>query len=303
MSYNSNLGYFLKDEEFLGFYYELYIKEVLHREKTPFQSIGVVDTVSFGKVLITDGIVMISEMDEVIYHEMMVHVPMSLVNKPRKVLIIGGGDGGCAREVSKYSSVEHIDLVEIDSKVVEITQKYFDTWKKVDYTRLSIYFEDGFKFLEKSKDKYDVIILDISAPIDIAKDLYSRESFEKVVSMLSDEGVFVIQSESMFLTPNVPKHIINQVKDIIKYVGVYWIYVPSFLSPWSFVIGSKVNPPSAPVYENLSIEELNNMKYYSREIHKSSFVIPQFIRDYIESSIDQNDMLNRDILKKLLKNV
>lgn len=300
MSYYNYLKYFIRDEEFEGFNYEVGISEIILREKSPFQFIEVVETIPFGRALITDGIIMITEMDEKIYHEMMVHVPMALVKDPRKVLIIGGGDGGCAREVSRYPSVEKIDLVDIDKRIVEITQKYFKTWEGTDFKRLNLYFEDGFEFIKKAKEKYDVVMIDITAPIDIAKDLYSKHFFEIVVSLLSEEGVFVIQSESIYLTPNVAKYITNVVKDIIKFVGVYHAWVPSFISPWSFVIGSKKNPPNIPLYQNLPEEELREVKFYSKEIHSASFVLPPFIKNYLESDTPKEDLLNREILKKAL---
>ncbi|MEN2998897.1 MAG: polyamine aminopropyltransferase [Brevinematia bacterium] len=300
MSYNRDIGYFLRDEELFGFNYEISIKEILHREKTPFQLIEVVETIPFGRALITDGLIMITEIDECIYHEMMVHVPMSLVESPKNILIIGGGDGGCAREVSRYPTVESIDLVEIDKRMIEITKKYFKTWEGTNFEKLNIYIEDGFDFLKRAEKKYEVILLDISAPIEIAENLYSRESFNKIVSLLSEEGVFVIQSESIFTTPNVPKHIINQVKDIVSFVKVYYACIPSFILPWCFVIASKKNPPEIPKYSNLPKEELNKMKFYSREIHQASFVLPPFVKRYLESKMTKGELLNKELLREIL---
>ncbi|MFN4245737.1 MAG: polyamine aminopropyltransferase [Brevinematia bacterium] len=299
----SDISYYMKNEEFNGFSFEIAIKNFVHRERSKFQLIEVVDTVPFGRALITDGILMITELDEVIYHEMIVHVPLSLVKFPKNVLIIGGGDGGCVREVSKYECVERIDLVEIDEKILGITQKYFKTWEGVNHQKLNIYIEDGFKFLEKTSNIYDVVLIDISAPIDIAKSLYSKDSFEKIIRILSDEGVFVIQSESVYVTPNVAKYILNQIKDLVKFSGVYSVWVPSFLSPWSFIIGSKGNRPDKPKYINLDSMVFSKMKAYSEEYHIASFSLPPFIKNYLFSDVylEFSDLLNRNLLRKILK--
>ncbi len=303
MSNYTDTSYYIKSEEFTGFYCEMGIKEILYREKSEFQLIEIVDTIPFGKALITDGILMITEMDEAIYHEMMVHLPLSLVKEPKNLLIIGGGDGGCARETSKYQSIEKIDLVEIDEKILQATQKYLKTWDGTNYKKLNIYIDDGFKFLKTTTNQYDAIIIDISAPIEIAKDLYSRESFERINQILSDEGVFVIQSESVYLTPNVSKYILHQIKDLIKFSSVYSIWVPSFFSPWSFVIGSKKNPPEKPKYNNLPPSTLKNLKSYSQETHISSFALPPYIKEYLNQGNHEEfaEILNKNILRKILE--
>lgn len=297
MSYESEIKYFLRDDEAAGFNYEFRIKEIIYREKSSFQLIEIVDTIPFGRALITDSIVMITEMDEFIYHEMMTHVPMNIIEKPRKVLVIGGGDGGCVRELSKYPSLERIDLVEIDERMIEITQKYMNTWNGTNFDILNIQIEDGFKFLERTSEKYDVIILDITAPVDIAIDLYSKTSFGRVVSRLTDEGAFVIQSESIFITPNVAKYILRQIRDLVRFAYVYSVYVPSFINPWSFVIGSKLNKPDIPKYDNID----NSMvKFYTKEIHTSSFALPKFLKDFLDKDEEVGDLLDKNVLRKLL---
>lgn len=300
MSYTWNFGYYFKDSEFEGFTYEVKINEVLIRKRSKYQLIEVIDTVPFGKTLITDGIIMTSELDEFIYHEMIVHVPLALVKEPKKVLVIGGGDGGCVREISKYPSVKRIDLVEIDEEIVELTQKYLSTWNGTNYNILNYYFEDGFKFIEGTKEIYDSIIIDISAPIDIAKNLYSQDFFKKVVNHLSEEGCFVIQSESIYLTPNVAKLIINETESLIRYSLPYIVHIPSFISPWSFVIGSKKNDPRKPIYRNTDI---NKLKFYNEEIHTSSFGLPQFLKDYIFSKRDIkfSTVLDQKVFTKIAK--
>ncbi|MCX8029287.1 MAG: hypothetical protein N2712_04740 [Brevinematales bacterium] len=298
MSYNKYINYFLRDEELAGFSYEFVIKDIIYRERTPFQLVEVVDTEPFGKALITDGIVMITDLDEAMYHEMMVHLPMSIIENPEKVLVIGGGDGGVVRELSKYPSLKKIEMVEIDERIVDITQKYMNTWNGTNFDILHTHYQDGFDFIRTTKSKYDLIILDISAPIDIAIDLYSKESFSRVVSCLSENGVFVIQSESIFTTPNVAKHIIHQIKDLVRFYGVYYVYVPSFIYPWSFVIGSKGNPVENQIYNHISDVKLT---YYSAKIHSSSFALPEFIRRYIyENPKVELNLLDRDILKQII---
>ncbi|MGC8767024.1 MAG: polyamine aminopropyltransferase [Brevinematia bacterium] len=301
MSYTKNLGYWFKDSEFEGFNYEIEIKETIVKEKSEFQLIEIVDTIPFGKTLITDGLIMMSELDEFIYHEMMVHVPLSLVKHPKRVLVIGGGDGGCVREISKYPSIERIDLVEIDKKIVELSQKYLNTWEGTNYSILNYYFQDGFKFIEETQEIYNSIIIDISAPIEIAKDMYSKRFFKNVIEHLSEEGTFVIQSESIYLTPNVTKLLINETKKLIKYSLSYVVAIPSFISLWSFVIGSKKNDPTKPIYNN-GLDK-GKLKFYNEEVHTSSFGLPQFLKKYIFSDdINENlDLLDREVFKKISK--
>jgi spermidine synthase len=301
-------GYFdgykcIINEEFKGFSYIIELSSEVYSKVSKYQKIEIVDTVPFGKVLITDGIVMISELDETIYHEMMVHVPGSIVPNPEKALVIGGGDGGVVRELSKYSTLKKIRLVEIDPEIVEATQKYMSTWEGVNFDILEIVFEDGFKFVLEDNDVYDMILADISAPIDIAKDIYSEEFFRNVYRLLSDNGTFVIQSESVFLTPKVSKFILNILKNIFPFSGIYYVVIPSYISPWSFVIGSKHTDPRYPRYTNMSSEHYENLKFYTKEVHTASFALPNAVAKYIqqEEEIKFENLLDKSGLDLFLK--
>ncbi len=293
------------NEEFKGLSYIVELKNEIYNKVSKYQKIEIVDTVPFGKVLITDGIVMISELDEVIYHEMMVHVPGSIVPNPKKALVIGGGDGGVVRELSKYGTLQKIRLVEIDPEIVEATQKYMNTWEGVNFDILEMVFEDGFKFVLEDNDTYDIIFADISAPIDIAKDIYSEKFFKNVYRLLSDNGAFVIQSESVFLTPKVPKHIWNIMKNIFPFSGIYYVIIPSYISPWSFVIGSKHTDPKYPKYTNMISEYYEKLKFYTKEVHIASFALPNAIVKYLqqEEEIEFENLLDKSGLSILFKNV
>ncbi len=172
------------------------IKEQLYSGKSKYQAIDVFVTEMYGRMLVIDGVIMLTESDEYAYHEMIVHVPMQSHKRPQRVLVIGGGDGGCIREIVKYKEVKEIHLCEIDKEVVNISKKYLPGIASgYDDPRVTVYYEDGSVFLKEKRDRYDVIIVDSTDPIGPGKALFTKE-FSALIKKIS------VKTELPFLNAN-----------------------------------------------------------------------------------------------------
>lgn len=179
--------------------FSIKIDKQLHSEQTEFQRIDIFESKEFGRMMVLDGYVMLTEKDEFIYHEMIVHVPMVVHPNPKRVLIIGGGDGGTARELLRYKNVESVDLVEIDERVVDISRKYLpQTACSFDDERLHCYFEDGLKFIRHCNNEYDLIIVDSTDPFGPGEGLFTKEFYGNCYKALKEDGIMVNQHESPF---------------------------------------------------------------------------------------------------------
>ncbi|MBQ1940625.1 MAG: polyamine aminopropyltransferase, partial [Selenomonadaceae bacterium] len=158
--------------------FSIKIDHQLFSEHSEFQRIDIFDSKEFGRVLTLDGYLMLTEKDEFIYHEMITHVPMSVHPNARKVLVIGGGDGGTVRELLKYPQIEEIDLVEIDEQVVEASKLYLPKIAcGLDDPKVKCYYEDGLKFIRHVEDEYDVIIVDSTDPFGPGEGLFTKEFY------------------------------------------------------------------------------------------------------------------------------
>jgi spermidine synthase len=173
------------------------IKEVVFSEKSPFQHVMILDSYDFGRMLVLDGVVQTTSLDGHIYNEMITHIPLSIHPNPERVLIIGGGDCGAAREVCKYENVKEIDMVEIDELVVDACKKYLPAVSgNLSDPRVNFIFNDGIKHVENIQDHYDVIIVDSSDPVGPAKALFEKSFYENIHRALKEDGLMVCQSQS-----------------------------------------------------------------------------------------------------------
>jgi spermidine synthase len=251
---------------------------------TPFQKIDVFETQAFGKVFTLDGVIMMTESDEFSYHEMITHVPMISHPNPEYVLVIGGGDGGTVREVLKHKSVKEVHLCEIDKGVVDMARKHFsDIAKAMSDERVVHAYEDGAMYVEKNKGKFDVIIVDSSDPIGPAAVLFSEEFYLKMSFALKETGFISTQAESFFYHGNIITELFKFIPKIYKEYGYYWTAIPTY--PSGIIgftcISNKLNP-----YE-IEIDKTRvptGLKYYSPEIHKAAFVLPEFAKKFIKRS-------------------
>lgn len=250
--------------------------EKLFSKTSEFQKVEVYKTDYLGNVLFNDGLVMVSEKDEFVYHEMMAHVALSVHPDPRKVLIIGGGDGGTAREVLKHKNVEKVVMVEIDGVVVEACKEFLPiTANDLDSPRLELRIEDGVKYINETSEVFDVILVDSTDPIGPATPLFGHDFYSQVYKTLSDKGVVVSQCESPFLHLEVQKSMLEIFNEIFQRVSIFNysnLTYPGGL--WSFSFASKGLDPILD-YKSVITEDMD-LKYYNSQIHKSAFALPNF---------------------------
>ncbi len=258
------------------------IRDILWRETTPFQELMVVETVEFGKALVLDGAVQTTEKDEYIYHEMIAHVALMAHPAPRDVLIIGGGDGGSLREVLRHTGVEHVDIVEIDRRVVEVCFYYLpEIAAGFSDPRVQIHYLDGSKYVKEAVHKYDLVIVDSSDPTGPAVELYGPEFYKNTWSLLKDDGMMVAHAESPTFFPAYFQTVWRNMVDF-EHRHIYLTTVPTYVSGyWAFAIGSKKHDPRQPVNNKPAPEGL---KCYTRELHAASFVLPPFVQKTIDEA-------------------
>lgn len=257
------------------------IKRTLHTEQTDFQKLDMVETKEFGNMLILDGMVMTTQKDEFVYHEMVAHVPLFTHPNPKHVLVVGGGDGGVIREVLKHPSVEKAVLVEIDGKVIEYSKKYLpEIAGELDNPRVEVQVDDGFMHIAKSENVYDVIMVDSTEPVGPAVNLFTKGFYEGISKALKEDGVFVAQTDNPWFHSDLIRTVFNDVKETFPITRLYTANIPTYPSGlWTFTIGSKKHDPlEIPEDRFHNIET----KYYTKELHKAAFALPKFVGDLIE---------------------
>lgn len=258
----------------------LKITKMLHEETTPYQHIQIADSVEYGRMLILDGVFQTSVKDEWMYHEMVSHVPLMIHPHPERVLIIGGGDGGVAREVCRHESVTQVDLCDIDGRVIELSKEYFPTIAKVlldPPAKLHVHVGDGIAFAKKVKNFYDVIIIDCSDPVGPGEGLFTRDFYRSAKEALREGGLIVQQSESPIVQEHLVHDIYQAMKDVFPIVRSYYSHVPLYPACMhSFMLASTK-------YDPLTVEikrpAPSPMKYYNAAIQKSCFVLPNFYKE------------------------
>eukprot|EP01084_Bolivina_argentea_P204661 349539_1 len=260
----------------------LEVKEELYHKRSSYQDILIFVSKTYGKVLVLDGAIQLTERDECAYQEMMVHVPMLSHENPKRVLIIGGGDGGVLREICRHKEVEQIDMCEIDDKVCELVQQYeFSTAVSYSDSRLNLVHEDGAKFVRRQgSGLYDVIIVDSSDPVGPAESLCKPEFYESMKEALSPGGIIACQCESIWLHLPFIVTVVRACEDIFESVNYCQTNVPTYPSGQiGVMLGSNTcREFSAPLREP-SESLLAQLQYYTPEIHSASFVLPRFARD------------------------
>lgn len=273
------MSFWFNEKNTDGYQVKWKINKILHSEKTPYQELAVVDTLEWGKALILDNALQVSEKDEFIYHEMIVHVPMFSHPAVRDALIIGGGDGGTLRELCKHPQLQKVDMVEIDERVVAASKKYLPSISSAfSDTRVNLYFQDGIEFVKKA-GKYDLVIVDSSDPIGPAQPLFTQEFYSNIYNCLNDDGMMVVQSESPIFYQEVFRSVYRNIKAVFPQTLIYLACIPTYVSgPWSFTIGSKVHDPRELKGDS---EAGFDLKYYNDKVHRSAFALPGFVEEMI----------------------
>jgi spermidine synthase len=256
------------------------IKETLVRKQTEYQDLAIVDSYFFGRMLLLDGIVQTTINDEYVYHEMISHIPLFTHPNPKKVLIVGGGDGGAIREVLKHPTVKKAVLCEIDRCVVEECKKFLPEIScALDDPKCEIFIGDGIKYVHEHKNEFDVIIVDSTDPFGAAEGLFGGSFYKELSECLTDDGIFVAQTETPFYLPEVVKKVFNDAKAVFPLTKLFMAAIPTYPGGyWSFTLGSKkYDPEEADLSKDIELDT----KYYTKKIHKASFVLPKYVEDLI----------------------
>ena len=263
------------------------IDKQVYSGKSDLQRIDVFDTPAFGRMLVLDGYLMLTEKDEFIYHEMIVHVPMAVHPKVRKVLVIGAGDGGVVRELVRYADLEQIDMVEIDPLVVEVCKKYLpQTACRLDDPRLHIYYEDGLRFVRSKEDEYDLIIVDSTDPFGPGEGLFTREFYGNCYKALKEDGIMVNQHESPFYPEDAVacQRAHKRIVESFPISKVYQAHIPTYPSGhWLFGFASKKYHPLKDLRETEWNMRGIRCQYYTTTLHKGAFYIPAYVEELLKN--------------------
>jgi len=256
----------------------LRIKEILINKQTQYQHILVVETAEYGRLLALDGAIQLTEKDEFTYHEMITHVAMCAHPAPKRVLVVGGGDGGVVREVIKHDSVERVTLVDIDEAVIETSRAYFPSVScALDHPKVEIATMDALVYVKEHVDEFNVIVVDSTDPVDFAAGLYERSFFVTAASALKGDGMIVAQTESPFAEPEIVSSTFSALREVFPISFLYWGAVPTYPTGlWTYAIGSKLYDPR----DTRSPAPLD-VRYYTKELHRSAFILPKFLKDLI----------------------
>ena len=255
----------------------LELSEKLHEEQTEFQTLEVYQTTGFGRLMLLDGCIMLTDRDNFIYHEMMTHPALYSHPDPKRVLIIGGGDCGCLREVLKHQHVKHVHQVDLDEAITRASEKYFpDLCESNNDGRAVLSFTDGVAFIEQAEaGSYDLIIIDSVDPVGQAARLYSEDFYRAGFNALSADGIMIAQSES----PLFHKSLIESMQlrmGKAGYKSITSLFFPQCTYPsgwWSASMAFKGNW----LTENRKVDI--ETKYYNNDIHQAAQAVPQFMRN------------------------
>ena len=264
------------------------LNKLLFSKQTDYQLVEVYETDTWGNLMAIDGMVMLSEMDEFVYHEMLSHVGVFTHPSPERVLIIGGGDGGTAREVMKHASVKQVDMVEIDKTVVDASKEFLPEVGDFQNPKLTVIHEDGIAYIKKVKDPYDLIIIDGSDPVGPAEGLFEKDFYHQCYQALNSDGVLTTQTESPWVESYFPsiRKVYKALDELFDHSGMYLCYIPLYPGGmWSMMCASKgEGPMESSVLKRAEegINTLNDLKYYNPEIHQAAFALPDFVKEIIK---------------------
>lgn len=272
-------------QAFQGFHFD----EILYQAQTPFQSIAIYRAPVLGRVLVLDGVVQTTEADEFIYHEMLAHVPLMAVPEPKRVMIVGGGDGGTLREVLKHP-VERVDLVEIDIKVIESSREFLPTLndggRVFDEPRVNVVVEDAFKYMKEHTGEYDAILVDSTDPVGMAEALFSDEFYRLCRDSLSPTGALSAQDGVVFFQRDEAARTVAALRNLGLHAGAYLAAVPTYYGG-NMTLGiagrhADVLHPDVDLLRQRFARLTGGTRHYSPEVHAASFVLPRWIKDAVE---------------------
>ncbi len=271
------------------------VEKTLFSGKSRFQQVDIVQTAGHGAMLLNDGIIMVSERDEFVYHEMIAHPAMFVHPNPSRILVIGGGDGGTVRELVKHDTVTRVVMVEIDEMVVNACREYMPSLSyALDDPRVELLIDDGVKYAASTRETFDVVLIDSTDPIGPAAPLFDRQFYQNVAGLLSENGIMISQAESPFYDFQIQSSMLANQRPFFNRLHLYTftnLTYPGGL--WSFGFGSKGLCPAADFKaDRLDAAELHTL-YYTPDIHISAFMLPKFVQENLFGILDPLPALHR----------
>lgn len=269
-------------------HFSIRVEKQLYSAHSDFQRIDIFETKELGRLFTLDGLVMLTEKDEFVYHDMIVHVPMAVGTGIQDVLVIGAGDGGTVRELTRYDTVRRIDMVEIDKMVVDACREYLpQTSCKLDDPRVNLFFEDGLKFVRTRKAEYDLIIVDSTDPFGPGEGLFTREFYGNCHNALREDGILVNQHESPFYEDDAQamQRAHRRIRELFPICGVYQAHIPTYPSGhWLFGFASKkrhyIDDLDAAAWNALGLAT----RYYNTDLHVGAFALPNYVKERLNAA-------------------
>ena len=262
----------------------LAVRRTIARQKTAFQQLHIVDTPAYGRTLVLDGIVQTTEGDEYIYHEMMTHVPIIAHPKPERILVIGGGDGGIAREALRHPTVKRIVMVEIDPDVISMCKRHLPKicGQAFDDPRLEIVVDDGATYVRTTDERFDVAIIDSPDPIGPAIVLFVTAFYRNVARVLRRPGIMVRQCGSTFLQPREIAEATQRLRRVFKHVVPYVAAIPTYIGGFFGLLlaSNEIQPLRArPAQLEARYRRARlACRYYTPAIHQACFALPGYVK-------------------------
>jgi len=270
-----------------GSAFSLRIKDKLHDEKTPYQHIEIYDTAQFGRLMVIDGFTMLSERDNFIYHEMLSHPVLFTHPDPTQVVIIGGGDCGTLRQVLKHKNIQHVWQIDIDERVTRLAETFFpDLCTSNDDARAQLLFEDGIKWVARSEDQsQDIIIIDSTDPIGPAEGLFTEKFYRDCHRVLRPNGLLIQQSESPLLHLSILKSMYRSMAQA-GYRDIQTLYFPVMIYPggwWSATMAYKDQ-----VFGDFRQQAVETnafpTRYYNAAVHRGALAVPEYLKGQLSAT-------------------
>lgn len=261
----------------------IHITDLLHHEQSPFQDIKVHATVGHGRLLLLDDMVMLTELDEFVYHDLITHVPLCIHADPRQVLVVGGGDGGTVREVLKHPGVERVVLCEIDERVTRVCQQWIPSVAgALEDPRVELVFADAVEYVRGHTGAFDAVLVDSSEPIGPAAGLFEGSFFADLRRALRPGGIVSAQTESPFYAADTVRNVFREIRGVFQQVHGYFGSIPTYPGGcWTFALASDERSPA--MLDERRAAALR-CKYFNLGIARGTFALPEFARLLIDPS-------------------
>jgi spermidine synthase len=261
----------------------LRVRKSLFSGESEFQKLDIVETDEYGRMMLLDGLVMVTERDEFIYHDMITHPAMFTHPAAKKVLVIGGGDGGAIREIVRHPGVELAVLCEIDGLVIEKSIELLPSMAcEIDGSnpRVKLHVDDGIAYIREHQDEFDIILVDSTDPIGPAVGLFEGDFYRTVFGALKEDGIMVAQSESPLYHADIQKEMYRNLRAVFPIVEMYQAFIPTYPSGfWSFAFASKRYHPVRDFDRERAAQRPFHSRYYNEDLHLGAFMLPTFARE------------------------